>query len=105
MFEFPVTTGQDGQETIPGDYQILDKDPDAYSDGWQLSLPFWMGLYQFGDYEDGIHALPHSDDGQEFWRDALGQYPASHGCVVLAPEDAVALFNWADVGTPVEIHE
>ncbi|MEP7200694.1 MAG: L,D-transpeptidase [Chloroflexota bacterium] len=104
-FEFLVTTGQAAQPTIPGEYEILDKDADAYSEGWLLKLPFWMGIYQFGDYENGFHALPTDDDGHEYWRDALGQYPVSHGCVVLAPEDAEALFEWAEVGTPVVIHE
>ncbi len=105
VFEFPVTTGAEGQDTIAGEYEILDKEVDAYSEGWRLKLPFWMGIYQFGDYENGVHALPTDDDGNEYWRDAVGNYPASHGCIVLLPEDAEKLFDWAEVGTQVEIHE
>ena len=40
VFEFPVTTGQDGQETIPGEYEVLDKEVAVYSDGWRLNLPY-----------------------------------------------------------------
>lgn len=104
LFQFPVTTGQEGQETVTGQYQILDKELDTYSEGWQLDLPFWMGIYQFSDYEDGFHALPSDDAGNVYWEDALGKYPASHGCIVLSAADAQALFNWADVGTAVDIH-
>ena len=105
VYAFPVTTGQDGQPTIPGEFAILDKDVSAFSEGWQLNMPFWMGIYQFGDYENGIHALPTDSDGVEYWRDALGQYPATHGCIVLAPQDAETLFNWVDIGTPVDVHD
>ena len=105
VFEFPVTTGQEDQPTITGEFEILDKEAEAYSEPWMLNMPFWMGIYQLGDYEDGIHALPTDGDGVEYWRDAVGHYPASHGCVVLRPEDAEALFQWAAVGIPVEIHD
>jgi lipoprotein-anchoring transpeptidase ErfK/SrfK len=105
VFQFAVTTGQEGQETLPGQYEILDKEADAYSEGWQLKMPFWLGIYQFGDYENGFHALPSDDDGNVYWADALGKYPASHGCIVLSAGDAKRLFDWATVGTTVDIHE
>src|SRR5712692_4414496 len=105
VFEFPVTSGAEGQETLAGEYEILDKETDAYSDAWLLKLPFWMGVYQYGDFENGFHALPMSEAGEELWRDAVGNYPASHGCIVLLPEDAETLFNWAEVGTKVEIQD
>jgi len=105
IYQFAITTGQEGEETIPGQYEILDKEPDAYSDGWQLDMPFWMGIYQFSDFEDGFHALPSDDAGNIYWADALGKYPASHGCIVLSASDAQTLFNWASVGTAVDIHD
>lgn len=105
VFEFPVTTGQEGQPTLTGEYEILDKIEDAYSEAWLLKLPLWMGIYQVGEWENGFHALPLDDDGIEYWREAVGHYPASHGCIVLLPEDAETLFNWAEVGTKVVIIE
>jgi lipoprotein-anchoring transpeptidase ErfK/SrfK len=104
VLEFPVTTGQDGQETIPGEYEVLDKEADAYPEGWQLDMPYWIGIYQFGDYENGFHALPSDGSGEVYWADALGKYPASHGCVVLSPAGAAKLYEWADIGTTVDIH-
>jgi lipoprotein-anchoring transpeptidase ErfK/SrfK len=105
VFELPVTTGQEGEETFTGDYEILDKEEDAYSNAWLLKLPYWMGVYQYGDFENGFHALPTDEDGAELWRDAVGKYPASHGCIVLLPQDAVKLFKWAEIGTQVEVYD
>ena len=105
VFQFPVTTGQEGQETLQGQYEILDKEADAYSEGWLLKMPFWLGIYQFGDYENGFHALPSDDTGNVYWADAIGKYPASHGCIVLSAADGEKLFNWATVGATVDIHE
>jgi lipoprotein-anchoring transpeptidase ErfK/SrfK len=102
---FPTTTGREDQPTVPGQYEVLDKELNVFSSGWQLNMPFWIGIYKLGNYENGIHALPTDNRGVEYWRDALGQYPATHGCVALAPDDAELLFNWAEIGTAVEIHE
>ena len=105
VFQFAVTTGQEGEETLLGQYEVLDKEADAYSEAWQLKMPFWLGIYKFGDYENGFHALPSDDAGYVYWADALGKYPASHGCIVLSAEDAEKLFDWAPIGTPVDIHD
>jgi lipoprotein-anchoring transpeptidase ErfK/SrfK len=105
VFQFAVTTGQAGEETLLGQYEVLDKEADAYSEGWLLDIPFWLGIYKFGDYENGFHALPSDDAGNVYWADALGKYPASHGCIVLSSEDAEKLFYWASVGTTVDIHD
>ena len=105
VFEFAVTTGQEGQETLTGEFEIQDKDPEAWSAAWNLRMPFWLGIYQVGEWENGFHALPLDEAGDEFWGDALGQYPASHGCIVLSRTDAEALYDWAEVGTLIEIHD
>jgi lipoprotein-anchoring transpeptidase ErfK/SrfK len=41
-----------------------------------------------------IHAAP--------WRKEFG-VATSRGCVTLTAEDAAWLFDWAEVGTPVEV--
>ena len=105
VFTFPVTTGDEGSPTEMGEFAIMDKLPSAYSEIWKLELPYWMGIYEVGDYENGFHALPLTPDGEELWGEALGNYPATRGCIVLAPEDAALLFNWAEVGTSVVIYD
>lgn len=104
-FEYAVTTGQEGQPTLPGDYEVLDKEESPYSTAWAITMPYWLGVYQYGDFENGFHALPTREDGEVLWGDALGVFPASHGCIVLATADAQHLYEWAEVGTKVEIHD
>lgn len=38
-----------------------------------------------------------------YWHNNFGQ-PMSHGCVNMRPEEAGIVFNWANVGTPVTVH-
>ncbi len=67
-------------------------------------MPDWMGVYWVGTLENGIHALPLLPGGGRLWGDALGT-PVSYGCVVLGVKDAALLFNWAQIGTTVEIRQ
>ncbi len=106
VFEFAATTGDEGSPTVLGEYVIQDKiEQDAYSELWGMTMPYWMGIYDVGDWEDGFHALPTLDDGEVVWADAVGHYPATHGCIVLSLDDAKTLFDWAEVGTLVDVHE
>jgi lipoprotein-anchoring transpeptidase ErfK/SrfK len=101
VFSFIVSTGaNDG--TLIGTFSVLDKYPNA-SSLWGFWMPYWLGIYYVGyDLENGIHSLPVLPSGQEIWGDTLGT-PASYGCVVLGPENAKQLYDWADIGTPVII--
>jgi lipoprotein-anchoring transpeptidase ErfK/SrfK len=101
IYDFVVSTGA-SQATSIGSFSVLDKIPKAWSDPWGFWMPDWLGIYRVGTIENGIHALPVLTDGNVLWGDALGT-PSSHGCVVLKPEDAHRLYDWADIGTQVEI--
>lgn len=103
VYEFLTSTGLPGQDTAAGHYQVLDKIPMAHSDVWQLDMPYWLGIYYVGNIENGIHALPIRPDGTVMWGGLLGQ-KASYGCVILSTEAAMIIYDWADVGTPVDIH-
>jgi lipoprotein-anchoring transpeptidase ErfK/SrfK len=101
IYDFVVSTGASHATRI-GSFSVLDKIPEAWSDPWGFWMPDWLGIYWVGYTENGIHALPVLTNGNVLWGDALGT-PASHGCVVLNPEDARSLYDWADIGTQVEI--
>ncbi len=101
IHDFVVSTGE-AHTTRIGSFTVLDKIPEAWSDPWSFWMPDWLGIYWAGTTENGIHALPVLPDGNVLWGDALGT-PVSHGCVVLDPEDASSLYDWADIGTQVEI--
>jgi lipoprotein-anchoring transpeptidase ErfK/SrfK len=66
-------------------------------------MPQWLGIYWAGGSENGIHSLPIVN-GQRLWGGYLGT-PISYGCIVLGVQEADQLYNWADLGTPVEVHD
>ena len=83
-------------------YSVLDKIPNAYAWTWDLWMPNWLGIYWAGSLENGIHALPFQSNGWRLWEGYLGT-PVSYGCVILGVDEAQLLYDWAEVGTPVEI--
>jgi lipoprotein-anchoring transpeptidase ErfK/SrfK len=97
---FVVSTGKN---TRAGNYHILDKLPNPYSELWRFWMPNWMGIYYAGSLENGFHSLPVLPDGETIWGDALGT-AVSYGCVVLGEPEAQALYEWAEVGTTVQIN-
>jgi lipoprotein-anchoring transpeptidase ErfK/SrfK len=101
VYSFIASTGM-GNSTRTGHFSVLDKIPNAYGSTWDIWMPNWMGIYYAGTLEDGIHALPILPSGARLWSGFLGT-PISFGCVVLGVSEADQLYNWADVGTPVEI--
>jgi LysM repeat protein len=102
LYSWVTSTGMPGAATIPGHFQVLNKLPNAYAYTWGLQMPYWLGIYWAGSLQNGIHALPIMADGRILWDGYLGQ-PVSYGCVILSTENARTLYNWAEVGTPVDI--
>lgn len=103
--ELPVSTGDEtrGYRTLAwyglvGDYWGTFNSFGVYADeGWYL-------------FEDAgsilIHGAPYKIvDGQKVYEDidALGAYPASRGCIRLAPEDAHWFTEWNPQGVPIVI--
>lgn len=84
---FPISSGRDNR-TPAKKFTVLSKEIDHYSkkynDAW---MPYSLRL--FGDIflHGGI----------------LPSYAASHGCIRLIYQNAVFIFNWAEIGTPGEI--
>jgi lipoprotein-anchoring transpeptidase ErfK/SrfK len=102
LYKWVISTGLPGRDTATGHYKVLDKLPMAYSKVWNLKMPYWLGIYYVGGIENGIHALPIRPDGTVMWAGFLGQ-KASYGCVILDNTAAPTLYNWAEVGTKVDI--
>lgn len=101
VYSFVASTGMNNSTRV-GQFQILDKIPNAYGATWNIWMPNWMGIYYAGSLEDGIHALPILSNGSRLWAGYLGT-PISFGCIVLGVQEAQELYDWADVGTTVEI--
>lgn len=98
---FKVSTGKWSMPTPVGEYSINNKDPRAYSQEYDLYMPYWMA---FIGSQYGIHELPEWADGTKEGENHLGT-PVSHGCIRLGRGSAETVYSFADIGTPVYIHE
>ncbi|MBM3144791.1 MAG: L,D-transpeptidase [Chloroflexi bacterium] len=92
---FRVSTGTWQYPTVTGRYSIYVKY--LYSNmagpGYYLpNVPYTMYFYK--GY--GIHGT--------YWHNNFGT-PMSHGCVNMKTDDASWVFDWASVGTVVNVHQ
>jgi len=92
---FLVSTGTWGHRTPTGDYQVHNRALSAYSQKYDAWMLHWMAITSDGQI--GMHAL----QGTSYLRH-LGSV-ASHGCIRLSHEDAIWLYGWVAIGTPVQI--
>src|SRR5829696_1561042 len=101
IYSFVASTGMNNATRI-GNFAVQSKIPNAYGSTWDIWMPSWLGIYWSGGLENGIHALPILSNGATLWEGYLGR-PVSYGCVVLGSYEAQLLYDWAEMGTPVEI--
>ncbi len=101
IYSFVASTGINGGTRI-GNFAVQSKIPNAYGSTWNIWMPNWLGIYWSGGLENGIHALPILSNGATLWAGFLGR-PISYGCVVLGTYDSQVLYDWAEIGTPVDI--
>ena len=101
IYSFVASTGINGGTRI-GTFAVQSKIPNAYGSTWDIWMPSWLGIYWSGGLENGIHALPILPSGATLWEGYLGS-PVSYGCVVLGTYEAQLLYDWAEIGTPVQI--
>lgn len=101
--EWKCSTGQGEWVTRTGTFYIKTKMEMAQSRAYQLDMPYWLGLYDVGSYENGIHGIPIDwRTGEQLWDNLVGQ-PATFGCAMLLDEHAAILFDLAYIGMPVHI--
>lgn len=101
VYSFVASTGMNNATRV-GTFAVQSKIPNAWGGTWSIWMPDWLGIYWSGGLENGIHALPILPNGATLWAGYLGR-PVSYGCVVLGSYEAKLLYDWADIGTPVEI--
>lgn len=101
IYSFVVSTGI-GNSTRAGSFAVQSKIPSAYGSTWNIWMPNWLGIYWSHGLENGIHALPILPGGGILWEGYLGR-PVSYGCVVLGTYESQLLYDWAEIGTPVDI--
>jgi len=103
MEEWPCSTGYGEWISRTGTFAVQTKQENAKSAAYRLDMPYWLGIYDVGDFENGIHGLPvRWDNGEKIWSEVIGQ-PATFGCAMLTDEDAKMLFDLSYIGMPVYI--
>jgi lipoprotein-anchoring transpeptidase ErfK/SrfK len=104
VFRFECVTGDKDHPTDRGVFKIIRKPPDyryrsrAYN--VQMNYPLFFtsdgkALHQYHGY------VPLSVVRTA--RSAVSEWFGSHGCVRLAQADAKALYEWASIGTAVQV--
>jgi lipoprotein-anchoring transpeptidase ErfK/SrfK len=91
---FIVSTGTWLTPTVTGQYKVYVKYRSASMSGpgyYLPDVPYIMYFYK----SYGLHGT--------YWHNNFGT-PMSHGCVNLRTDDAAWLYNWASIGTVVNVH-
>ena len=97
VFETLVSSGLPQWPTVTGLYRTYMKYESQTMNGYLLGYDYYLPdvpyvMYFYEDY--AIHGT--------YWHNSFGT-PMSHGCVNVSTPDAGWLFNWAPVGTAVEV--
>jgi lipoprotein-anchoring transpeptidase ErfK/SrfK len=105
VFSALAITGRTLTETLEGTYHIIRRVEDETMDSETLGVPHDdpQGYY----LEGVLYTQYFTDDGASihynYWSSNFGE-PGSHGCLGLREEDAAWLWDWASIGTVVNIH-
>ena len=82
---YPVSSGAPSTPTVLGSFKVYSKTPGTNSLGMVHSAYFHRGYATHG-----YASVP--------------TYPASHGCLRVPIPDALSLFRWIRIGTPVDVY-
>lgn len=100
VHSFLVSTGVYGWDTPLGSFAISDKIP-IMDYAWYYGPDNPLN-YRIPNVKYNLRFKPHYYIHSAYWHNNFG-HRMSHGCVNTSLEDAEWIFNWADVGTAVEI--
>lgn len=112
VFEWQISSGISQAPTSPGVYQILSHVPVAYGSSYALcdstgcgqwELNWFMGIYEVvPGLVNGFHGAVLLPNGSYLGGNNVGE-PYTFGCVMSREEQAKTLYDWAEIGTIVEI--
>ncbi len=100
-----VIIGTQGRQTPTGHYRILRRVADETMDSATIGIPrngpggYYLRHVLYTQYFTNDGASLHYN----YWSSNFG-HPGSHGCLGMSLEDARWFWNWAGVGTPINIH-
>jgi lipoprotein-anchoring transpeptidase ErfK/SrfK len=115
VMESPISSGRYGHLTEPGSFKVIEKEVNHHSSIYgKIVDAYGRTIVADADVDmkapRGGRFIPapmhyfmrfHGADGMH--AGYLPGYPASHGCVRMPEELAIAFFNAVEVGTPVHV--
>jgi len=116
VYNAPVTTGQPALPTPTGTYHVFAKlSPTTFYSPWPVGSPYWYAPTHINyalEWRAGGYFLHDS-----WWRSTYGpgtnvwhtdpQYggmSGTHGCITMPLSAAAWLYNWAPIGTTVQVN-
>lgn len=98
VFSTYISSGVQDHPTVTGQFRVWLRYESQTMDGRLLGYDYYLEnvpyvMYFFEDY--ALHGA--------YWHNNFGT-PMSHGCVNIHPDDAAWLYNWASLGTLVNVH-
>ena len=112
VFRWNIASGIEDNPTSPGVYQILTHDEIAHGSSFNLcgaqgcgqwKMNWFMGVYEVRPgLMNGFHGAVELPNGT-YLNNGLVGVPATFGCVMSVDDNARSLYDWAEVGTLVEI--
>ncbi len=82
---YPISSGKPSTPTVIGSFRVYSKTPGTNAKGMVYSAYFTGGY--------ATHGYP-----------SVPVFPASHGCLRVPIPDAIRLYNWITLGTPVDVY-
>jgi L,D-transpeptidase catalytic domain len=82
---YPISSGKPGTPTVTGSFHVYLKRFGTNAKG-MLHSAYFIGGY-------ATHGYP-----------SVPVYPASHGCLRVPNREALSLFRWIRIGTPVDVY-
>ena len=98
-----LVSGSKFDNLQPGDYKVQSKQRHATAFDYSGTMEYFVRFATGYSEPIGFHTVPKDNNGQlEQTKQQLGT-PLSAGCVRQWPDDAIALWDFAPVGTPVVV--
>ena len=82
---YPTSSGKPSTPTVRGSFRVYSKTP-----GYNAHLMYYSAFFIRGYAIHGFASVP--------------VYPASHGCLRVPPAEALSIYNWVRIGTPVDVY-
>ncbi len=98
MKTIKISSGVKRTPTPKGSYTVLEKLPTVNYKGRGYNYPNTKWNLKFKYSKPGNYYIHGA-----YWHKKFGQ-PMSHGCINVSYEDMEALYNWAKVGTVINIY-